>query len=260
MNPLAVGCLVLAGLQVPQAPAGAPAAQPVTASVPASFAEAVASYRTGSYAEAHAVFQSLLAVAGAAAGSELLGNAALAALRLQRPGDAEPAAQRLTELGDSESRALGAFLLGHAALQRCQTATAAAKLQDAEPGAWAAAERAAGSAVEHWLQADTVRGGWPEAVRNAERAARLRDEVQAQRQAAERNRPPPKQEPDRPEPKPTPRPETTPEEQVPEAVQTRLSNQDLARLLERLQQKDREKRLARQAQQRATAVAGERDW
>jgi len=253
MNLLAVGCLVLAVLQVPQAPAGTPAAA-------TSFAEAVASYRAGRYAEAHAGFQSQLAVAGAAAGSELLGNAALAALRLQRPGDAEPAAQRLTALLDPESRALGAFLLGHAAFQRCQTAVAAAKLQDAEPGAWAGAERAVGLAIEQWLAADAARGGWPEAVRNAERAAQLRAEVQAQRQAAERNRPPPKQEPDQPEPKPAPRPETTPEEQVPEPVQTKLSNQDLARLLERLQQKDREKRLARQAQQRALAVTGERDW
>ncbi len=257
MNLLAVGCLWLAGLQVPPAPQAQAPSAPTAAP---SFADAVVSYRAGRYAEAHAVFQAQLAAAGSIAGPELLGNAALTALRLQRPGDAESAAQKLAERSDPESQALGAFLLGHAAFLRCQTAIAAAKLQDAEPGAWAAAERAVGLAIEHWLQADAARGGWPEAVRNAERAAQLRAEVQAQRQAAERNRPPPKQEPDQPEPKPAPRPETTPEEQVPEVVQTKLSNQDLARLLERLQQKDREKRLARQAQQRATAVAGERDW
>lgn len=224
------------------------------------FAQATADYRAARYVEAFVGYQALFAEQGPAAAPELLGNLALAALQRHRPGDAEPAARALLQRADADAQALGAFLLGHAAWLRAETGRAAAKLQDAEPMAFATAEAQLDQAVALWLRADQLRPGWPEAVRNAERAAALREVVQQERQAAERNRPKPKQEPDRPEPEPPPtRPEQN-EEQQPDAARDALSPQELARLLERLQQKDREKRLARQAQQRGSAVAGERDW
>lgn len=232
----------------------------VAASSAQRFATATADYRAARYAEALAGYQALFAEQGSAAAPELLGNLALAALQRHRPGDAEPAARGLLQRVDAGEQALGAFLLGHAAWLRAETARAAAKLQDAEPMAFAAALAQLDQAVGLWLRADELRQGWPEAVRNAERAAALRELVQQEQQAAEANRPKPKQEPDRPEPEPPPtRPEQS-EEQQPDAARDALSAQELAKLLERLQQKDREKRLARQAQQRGSAVAGERDW
>ena len=50
------------------------------------------------------------------------------------------------------------------------------------------------------------------------------------------------------------------EEKDPEIVRTTRSPEEVARLLSRLEEKEREKRLARTAQQRATATVGERDW
>lgn len=243
--------LLLAALPV-QDPSSAAPADP--------FAAAVADYRAGRFAAALAGFQALLSAGAEAPTPELLANTALAALRLQRSGDAEAPAKLLRQHADAAERALGAFLLGHAAYLRCQRAEAAAKLQDAEPGAYDAALRAAGAAIELWLTADSERGGWPAAVRNAERAAHKRAELEALRAAAERDKPPPKREPDRPEPKRQPDPAQPPEQQDPEQVTARLSPADVARLLERLQQKEREKRLARTQQQAASAPAGERDW
>lgn len=243
--------LLLLAVLAPQEPSAPPADR---------FAAAVADYRAGRHAEALAGFAALLAERGDAAAPELLANTALAALRLQRAADAEGPARRLRQHAEAGHRASGAFLLGHAAFQRCLRAEAAAKLQDAEPGAWDAALRAADQAVEQWLAADAERAGWPEAVRNAERAAHKRAELQVQRQAAEQNRPAPKQEPDRPVPPPEPTPDEPPEALEPEMVKDALAPAEVARLLDRLQQKDREKRLARQARQAAAATAGERDW
>jgi len=252
-NVLVAAWLLVAGLGRAQDPAPVAAAgEP--------FAVAVQHYRAGRFAEALAGFQALAAELGVRAAPELLGNLALAALRLQRPADAEPAARRLLEHADAEQRALGEFLLGHAAWQRCARAEAAAKLQDAEPAAWNSAVLTAETALQHWVAADAQRAGWPEALRNAERAAQRLAGLQQARATAERNKPPPKKEPDRPEPKPVLEPDQPPEVQDPTMVQGLMSTQDVAKLLARLQQKERDKRLLRQSGQRAAAVAGERDW
>jgi hypothetical protein len=221
-----------------------PMQQPAPTAVVDPFAAALADYRAGRFAEAFAGFQALLAAAGDQPPPELLANVALAALRLQRSGDAEAPARLLRQHARAGERALGAFLLGHAAMLRCERAEAAARLQDAEPMAFDAALSAARAAVEHWLAADAEQGGWPAALRNAER-----------------NKPPPKREPDRPEAKPQPQPDQPPQEQDPELTTARLSPVEVGKLLERLEQKQREKRIARlQQQQSAAATAGERDW
>jgi len=226
------------------------------------FQAALAAAQQGRMVEAQAAFAALAEAAGPAASPELLQNLALTSLRLQRNRDAEAAAQLLVGLEDRAECAAGHFLLGLSAFQRAERAAAAARLQDAEPMAWQSAQRSAEAALRAFLlaeeQADGLRGEWPAARRNAERAHRLL--VALRDEAAQQAPPPPKQEPDAPEPTPEPEPDANPEEQLPEAQLQPLSAAETAQLLQRLQQREREKRLLRQAQQRNAVVAGERDW
>lgn len=229
---------------------------------PERFQAALQAAQAGRMEEAQEAFLALAEAAGPAAGPELLHNMAWTSLRLQRNRDAEAAAQRLLELADPAERAAGHFLLGLSAFQRAERAAAAARLQDAEPMAWQSAQRSAEAALRAFLlalnEARAPRGEWPSARRNAERAHRLWQALRDE--AAQQAPPPPKQEPDAPEPTPEPEPDANPEEQLPEAQLQPLSAAETAQLLQRLQQREREKRLLRQAQQRSTVVAGERDW
>jgi hypothetical protein len=225
------------------------------------FAAAVADYDAGRYRESLTGWQALAAELGPQAPPEVLGNLALAALRGVRLGDAEAAARKLEESASSAERAYAAFLLAHAAYLRSQQAEAAARLPDAEPRAWDAALSSCHAAAAAWMRADTLAAaGWPAAVRNAERAVRRLSELERLRDEAERQKPPAKKEPDQPEQKPQRKPDEKPEEQDPEMMRTKMSPEEVAKLLLRLEQKDREKRMARTAQQRAGATAGERDW
>lgn len=217
-------------------------------------AQAVADYRAGRYGEALQAFRALVADAGEDAAPELLGNLALAALRQRRPGDAEPAAARLLELDDAGERALGEFLLGQAAFERAALAELAASLPDAEPDAWQEAVDRAQAALRHWRSAARLRAPWPAAVRNAERASRRLDELRKKRDEAEQDK---KSEP-APEQRP-PAPAETEEPAVPEVVMQPLPPGEVDELLERLRQKEREKRLLRRVTNRTNRV-GERDW
>lgn len=251
-------CFVAAGfcLSARQDPETKDPSQPAN-----PFAAAVASYDAGRYQESLAAWQALAAELAAEVPPEVLGNLALAALRGFRLGDAETAARKLEESASSAERAYAAFLLAHAAYLRSQQAEAAARLPDAEPRAWDAALSSCRAAVAAWMRADTLAAaGWPAAVRNAERAVRRLAELERLRDEAERQKPPAKKEPDQPEQKPQQKPDEKPEEQDPEMMRTKMSPEEVAKLLERLGQKDREKRMARTAQQRAGATAGERDW
>ncbi|HEX5052547.1 MAG TPA: hypothetical protein VFZ65_12290 [Planctomycetota bacterium] len=222
------------------------------------FTAAVADYRAGRYEAAYAGFAAEAEARGRAAPAELLADLALAALRVQRASEAEAAARRLAAHAEPDQRAWGEFLLGNASWQRGQLAAAAALLADAEPFAWDLAERGLGNALASWCRAAELRPGWPEALRNAERAARRLAEVRQLRQAAAKQQT--RSEPEPPPQKP-PRPsQQPPEEQVPELTTIALAPTEVASLLERLREKQHEKRQARQAAQRANAAVGERDW
>jgi hypothetical protein len=216
--------------------------------------EAVAAYRSGRFDAAHAAFAALLA--GAVDPSpELLHDAALAALRVHRHADADAAAARLA----GTEPAASAFLRGHAAWLACERAAAAARLVDAEPGAFETARQKASAAAGHWQDAAAARAPWPEAIRNAERALRRDGALRREQEAAARRRPPPKQEPDPPAP-PAAKPEQEPLPEPPGMTRTELSPEQVAKVLERLQQKENEKRRSRLAEQRAAAAVGERGW
>ncbi|MBL8724742.1 MAG: hypothetical protein JNK49_11885 [Planctomycetes bacterium] len=265
-------CSALALVPVGQQPgptagaptAGAPTTGAQTTGAPttgaaATVALAVAEYQAGRYAEAYAAYAVLGAEANAPSAEVRLGLA-LAAVRVQRTGDAEAALRPLLDGGVApEILAEAQFVSGLAFWQRAERAEAAAQLQDAEPFALASAQRAAAQALGAFCAADRTRGGWPAALRNAERAARLGAALE---QLAVRQ--PPngaRQEPDAPpppEPEP-PRPEA-PDEAPPELVQEPLSAAAAAELLLRVQQREREKLQVRRAGQRRAGRAGERDW
>lgn len=221
---------------------------------PDPFARAVAAYRAGQYDEALAGFSAAWQQSPAAASPELLGNLALAALRQRRPADAEAPAQRLADGGHDEDAALGEFLLGQAAMERARTAELAARLPDAEPMAWQAAVMASQHALDHWRRAAELRPGWPEAVRNAERAYRRLTAAQDARDRAEQQTRKEKAK----EPTP-PQPKNPTEADTPDLRAEPLPAAEVARLLERLQQKEREKVVVRQQGHRAAAVGG-RGW
>ncbi|MCB9885184.1 MAG: hypothetical protein H6838_06800 [Planctomycetes bacterium] len=220
-----------------------------------AFAAALADYRAQRYEAALAGFTAELQAAGEGASPELRCDAALAALRMRRPGDAEAAARPLLEHNAADERAWGEFLLGQAAMQRAEVAAAAARLPDAEPMAWQAAVSSAERAFAHWCRAAQRPGGWHEAQRNAERALHALDELRRQRDAAQ----PTKKKDDAPPP-PAPTDQQPLEEQLPDLTVPPLSPAQLQELAQKLARKEKEKRTTRIAAQRGQAVAGERDW
>jgi hypothetical protein len=225
---------------------------------PERFTAGVAAYRAGRYEEARAAFASELDVHGAGAPAALRANLAMAALRVQRTQDAEAAARSLLESAVIDDRAWGEFLCALASFQRGERAAAAARLPDAEPMAWETAVRSVAGAVQGWCRAAELRAGWPEALRNAERAVRALAALERERAAAA-----PQQqkrtEPAPPEPPPLPAQPST-EEVQPDLVQAKLSAAELERLRQRLRQVALEKQRTRLLQSHSALVAGERDW
>ncbi len=239
-----------------------PAQQPATvakADPEAAFATAIAEYRAGRFEPAHAAFAQLLADAGERADAELRWNLALAALRVQRSGDAEAAIQPLLQHPDVRWQAEAEFVLAMVAHQRGERAVAAAQLADAEPLAWTMALRAMQQAIDGFARADRLRSSWPAAARNAERCSvRLREIEQLQAAAKK----PDRQKTEAPEPPPAPpKPaDQQPEEVAPDLAKEALSPAEVAQLLQRLRQQERDKRALRQQSAAPAARAGERFW
>jgi hypothetical protein len=219
------------------------------------FATAVAHYRAGRFEEARVLFAAEAASRGEAAPAELLSNHALAALRVERPAEAAAAARRLAAMPDTSERAWGEFLLGGASWQQGQRALAAARLRDAEPMAWDLAVRGFEEAFAHWRSASELRPDWQEAVRNAERALLALEAARAARSEAAA-----KQAGEHREPEPPPPGPGELEEQAPQMTRQALPPAEVAKLLQRLREKEQQKLRSRRQAQRASAVAGERDW
>ena len=216
-------------------------------------------YRAGRYEAAFADFAAELGARGAVAPAVLRFDTALAALRVLRTADAEQAIAPLATSDRPEERADAEFVLAMVAHQRAERAALAAQLPDAEPMAWPSAVQSMERAFAGFCAADALREGWAEARRNAERAQRRLAELQRLRDAS---KPPAAKSAATPEPQPLPQPTRTPvpEPAEPEVAVAPLPPDEQARLLDRLQRQERAKRTLRQAQQRASVVAGERDW
>jgi hypothetical protein len=162
----------------------------------------------------------------------------------------------LLAAADLALRSEATFLAALAACQRAERAALAARLPDAEPQAWQAATTAMQRSVALFVQAATLRGEWPAALRNAERASRAwsalqREAAAAQPAAAKSESPPP----------PSPAAATPETEAVaPDLAADRLGPAQLEALRQRVQQQEREKRLLRQQQPRLPRTGGERTW
>ncbi|TAH34438.1 MAG: hypothetical protein EYC70_15975 [Planctomycetota bacterium] len=227
------------------------------------FAEGLRAYREGRFQDALAAFAAAEAAAGARAGAELLHNKALAALRAGDVAAAESAAEQAAARGGPEFAALRDFLLGNAAFQRCAAAAAQAAGPEAEPFAYDVAIAYAESARGAWQRAALRRTDWPEARRNVERALLKLEELRRQREAARRNR----EGDDRsqPRPQPVPPPERPAEqaadlEQRPEPHRTELAPEQVLRLFEILERKEREKLGLRRSQRRTPRADVDKDW
>jgi hypothetical protein len=215
----------------------------------------VEAYREGRFRDAHRAFRS----AGKDAPAERLFNRALAALRTGDLTDAETAAASAAARGTPEIAALGDFLRGNAAFERCLMAERQASTAAAEPFAFDVAITYARKAGRLWQLAAMSRSDWPEARRNVERALLKTDELKrkkADREEQQRRKTDPKP---RPKPPPARRPDAEPDLAVDPQL-NELDPDEVLRLLDKLLEKEKEKRALRRSHREARMAEVERDW
>ncbi len=223
---------------------------------------AVRAYREARFADAHAAFAKLRADAGDRASPELSWNDALAALQAGDFRAAEAAAEQAALQGGVRFAKLRDFLLGNTAFARCELAAKQAAGPEAEPFAFDVAIAYAETARRQWERCaiDGVEGS--AARRNVERAVAKADALRAAKQAMVDKRkhdaqPQPKEieaDPQQP-PELQPKPDQAGAEPSP-----KLAPETVQALLERLQQKEKEKLDLRRAQHGARNATLERDW
>jgi len=233
--------------------------------------EGTRAYRQARFHEAWEGFAAAARDAGDDAPAALLFDEALAALQAGELRAAEVAAEKAAARGGARFRALCDFVLGNTSFARCRRAALAARGPAAGPEAFDVAIAHARTAARHWQRAATRRPDWPAARRDAERALLELEDLDRRRDAAEKERrerarragarpdpllvPTPEAEapgPDSPtEARPGPRPE---------GVLTELAPEQVARLLGKLEEKEREKRRLRRTRERARRASVERDW
>jgi hypothetical protein len=223
----------------------------------------VEAYRQERFREARSVFAELEEAAGDGAPARLGFNRALAALRAGDLGDAEASAKRAADRGDEEVAALCVFLRGNVAYARCVLAERQAATAAAEPFALDVAIKYAQEARRLWQLAAMSRSDWPAARRNVERALRKLEELERKKAAEDERRK--KQSEPQPVPVPQPNaPEAQPEESDLDAEVTpqlkELQPDQVLRLIELLERKEREKLALRRAQRATRTAEVERDW
>jgi hypothetical protein len=215
----------------------------------------VEAYREGRFRDAHAELQA----AGDSAPAERVFNRALAALRAGDLTDAETAAESAAARGTPEIAALCDFARGNAAFARCRMAERQANTAAAEPFAFDVAITYARKARRLWQLAAMSRSDWPAARRNVERALLKEDELRrkkADREEQQRKKTDPKPKPN---PPPTPGPDAEPDPAVDPQLKE-LAPEEILRLLDKLAQKEKEKRALRRSHRKARMADVERDW
>lgn len=147
-------------------------------------ADGKAAYEAGRFDEALRHFSE---AERAAPSPELAFDVALAALRGGDLDTAESAAARAFETSAHESdvRADARFVLGAAAYERCLREMKQAARPESEPFAYDGAERLARRAAAEWAASCVLRGDWPEAARNVERALARAAECRTAKSEAE---------------------------------------------------------------------------
>lgn len=177
----------------------------------------------------------------------------------------------------AEAEARRVFLEGNAAYQRSEEAERASRRPDADPTTLDFAIVRAEDAIAFWRKAAITREDWPEARRNVERGLLLLKHLRAAQ--AEKNQKPdtkPDEAPDAkpvpppdgkqlpPPPPPPPPPPAKPSDDgatpKPEAAAPDLTPEQVAKLLEVLQEREKQKVAARRADRKARAGNVEKDW
>ena len=233
---------------------------------PDEFRAGIEHFRAGRFADAVAAFRNAEKAAGDAAGPELLFNLALAAVRSGDPVLAETAAEKAAARGGAAFEARRDFIHGNAAFLRLDVEEAATDLPNAPPAAFDKAIATAETAFRLWSKAAATVDDWPEARRNAERALEKADELRKKKiaRAADPNAAK-KERTSKPRPRPEPprdvkKEEAQRPEQRPAARAAELTPEQTKKLLEKLQQLDREKGAVREREQSARAKGSEKDW
>ncbi|MFO1050723.1 MAG: hypothetical protein U1F36_00745 [Planctomycetota bacterium] len=228
----------------------------------ADFDGAVRAYREARFADAHAAFARLRADAGDRAAPELSWNDALAALQAGDFRAAETAAEQAALRGGVRFAKLRDFLLGNTAFARCELAAKQATGPEAEPFAFDVAIAYAETARRQWEQCalDGIEGA--AARRNVERAVAKADVLRAAKQAMidkRKHDAQPQQKEIEADPQKPPELEPKADEAA-TGVEPKLAPETIQALLDRLQQKEKEKVELRRAQHGARNATLERDW
>ena len=181
------------------------------------------------------------------------------------------------ESGSEEVAARRDFLEGNAAFARSEEAERAAKQAGADPTTLDFAIVRAEDAVAFWRKAAVTRDDWPEARRNVERGLLLLKRLRAAQ--AEKNKKPDSKPSEPSDAKPVPPPDAKPlvpppppppppppkssdgaESPKPEASTPDLTPEQVMKLLEVLQEKEKQKLAARRADRRARSLDVDKDW
>jgi hypothetical protein len=172
--------------------------------------------------------------------------------------EAEIAAEKAAVDGGPAWEARRDFLLGNAAWARSAKEELAA-MGPRGASAISVAIRHAEQARASWKAAAARRDDWPEARRNVERARLRVEELMRKKAELEpESRPTPKPVPrgDRPQPS---QPQLLPGMRV-EPELTELPADEVTKLLDRLEEKDKDKLKVRRARQAHASLGVEKDW
>jgi len=237
---------------------------------PCTMKEGVEAFRAGDFPRAYQALTRAEERRGIDADAQLVFDRALAALQAGELRAAEFCADKaLVRAGPLQGvrfEDLRVFLFANVAVRRSMRAEAEAELIDADPTAFTRAILHVDEAVELWktLVVGRDQEEWPAARRNLERALKRRADLEARREEAEarQNRKKEQELQEIPEEEPED-PEARPEEQEEKArpqLLAELSQQELARLFEKLEALEKEKRELRRERQRARSRDVEKDW
>lgn len=237
---------------------------------PCTMKDGVDAFHAGEYPRAYQALTRAEERCGVDADARLVFDRALAALQAGDLRAAEFSADKaLVRAGLLQGAAfedLRVFLFANVAVRRSMRAEAEAELIDADPTAFTRAILHVDEAVELWktLVVGRDRKEWPAARRNLERALKRRADLETRREEAEarQNRKKEQELHEIPEEEPEDA-EARPEEQEEKArpqLLAELSPQELARLFEKLEALEKEKRELRGERQRVRSRDVEKDW